>query len=160
MGYELLETENCAAAFDKYLAEKPRIIITDWMMPSMTGPELCRCVRSQPQETYTYIIMLTSMDGKENFLEGMDAGADDYLIKPLDEEHLQARLRVAGRILSLQREVRELQGLLPICAWCKKIRNDQSAWQQIESYIAGKTDVHFSHGICPDCAKNFGKSAQ
>ncbi|MBI4641265.1 MAG: response regulator, partial [Candidatus Tectomicrobia bacterium] len=77
--------------------------------------------------------------------------ADDFITKPFDEDQLAARLRVAERILGLQEEVKQLEGLLPICSYCKKIRDESDTWVQIEHYIATRTDAFFSHGICPEC---------
>ncbi len=95
--------------------------------------------------------MLTSLEGKGRYLEGMEAGADDFINKPFDKETLAARLRVAERILNLQAEVKQLEGLLPICAYCKKIKDDGNQWQHMESYISRRTEANFSHGICPEC---------
>jgi len=120
-------------------------------MPNMDGAELCRRVRSNPQAKYTYVILLTSLEGKEKYLEGMEAGADDFINKPFDRDTLAARIRVAERILALQDEVKQLEGLLPICAYCKKIKDDENHWQHMETYISHRTEANFSHGICPEC---------
>ena len=108
-------------------------------------------VRAENRTRYTYVILLTMLEGKGSFLEGMRAGADDFITKPFDEEQLATRLRVAERIVSLQREIKQLQGLLPICSYCKKVRDDRNQWQQIENYIASRTEASFSHGICGEC---------
>ena len=91
---------------------------------------------------------------------GMRAGADDFINKPFDEDQLAARLVVAERILNLQSQVSQLSGLLPICCVCKKVRDDQNYWQQVESYISKRTDVRFSHGYCPDCYKKVVKELE
>jgi DNA-binding response OmpR family regulator len=127
------------------------LVISDWMMPGINGIEFTQMVRGENRPKYTYIIMLTSLDGKGRYLEGMEAGADDFITKPFDKETLAARLRVAGRILNLQAEVRQLEGLLPICAYCKKIKDEEDTWHHVESYIAQRTDANFSHGFCPEC---------
>jgi DNA-binding response OmpR family regulator len=87
----------------------------------------------------------------------MKAGTDDFITKPFDEEQLAARLSVAERILSLQIEVKQLQRLLPICSYCKKIRDDRNYWEQVEEYIGQRTGTVFSHGVCPDCYEKFIK---
>jgi sigma-B regulation protein RsbU (phosphoserine phosphatase) len=115
------------------------------------GLELIRRIRSAEREKYTYIIVLTSRDGKQDFIEGINAGADDFASKPISPAELEARLRVAERVLGLQADVRKLEGLLPICSYCKKIRSPNDTWQQIESYIAQRSEAEFSHGICPEC---------
>jgi len=99
------------------------------------------------------LILLTAVEGKAGYLEGMQAGADDFITKPFDKEMLAARLSVAARILKLQSQVKHLAGLLPICSLCKKVRDDQNYWHQVESYIAEHTDATFTHSYCPDCFK-------
>jgi DNA-binding response OmpR family regulator len=81
----------------------------------------------------------------------MEAGADDFITKPFDSEQLAARIRVAERILKLQSEVKQLAGLMPICSYCKKIRNDKNYWQQVEEYVGQRTDAKFTHSFCPEC---------
>jgi len=129
------------------------VLITDWLMPHFSGPELCRLIRKVARDNYTYIILLTVLEGKENYLQGMGAGADDFLTKPFDEDQLAARLHVAERILGLRQHVRRLEGLLPICAYCKKIRDEQQQWQEVERYVAARSETTFSHSICPECLK-------
>jgi DNA-binding response OmpR family regulator len=121
------------------------------MMPEMDGLELCRKIRAQKRASYTYIILLTALSGKANYLEGMEAGADDFVVKPFDADELKARLRVGQRILGLQLEVRQLRGLLPICSYCKKIRDGQNVWTQLEDYVSQHSEVMFSHSLCPEC---------
>jgi len=150
-GHEVVETRDGAEAWVQYRQHHFRLIISDWMMPNMDGAELCRRVRSNPQAKYTYVILLTSLEGKEKYLEGMEAGADDFINKPFDRDTLAARIRVAERILALQDDVQQLDGLLPICAYCKKIKDDENHWQHMETYISHRTEANFSHGICPEC---------
>ncbi|SRR5438876_477179 len=153
LGHQVTVTKGGAEAlamFDK--AEVP-VLISDMLMPDVDGLELCRRVRALDRPKYTYIILLTSVGGKSGYLEGMKAGADDFINKPIDDEQLAARLGVAERILGLQTQVKQLAGLLPICSHCKKVRDDQNYWQQVESYIAKRTDAKFTHSYCPDCMK-------
>jgi sigma-B regulation protein RsbU (phosphoserine phosphatase) len=123
------------------------------VMPHVDGLELCRRNRAVKRPQYTRIILLTSVSGKSGYLVGMRAGADDFINKPFDEELLAARLVAAARVLNFQSHVKQLSGLLPICYVCKKVRNDQNYWQQVESYISKRTDARFSHGYCSDCHK-------
>jgi CheY-like chemotaxis protein len=95
--------------------------------------------------------MLTVLEGRGCYLEGMSAGADDFVHKPVGPDELAARLRVGERILGLQTEVRQLEELLPICSYCKKIRDDDNSWHELDRYVARKTDTSFSHGICGEC---------
>jgi len=129
------------------------LIVSDMLMPGMDGLELCRRVRKANRSHYTYIILLTAVEGKAGYLEGMEAGADDFITKPFDKDMLTARLSVAERILKLQSQVKHLAGLLPICSLCKKVRDDQNYWHQVESFIAEHTDATFTHSYCPECFK-------
>ena len=146
-------------------SEGPRLALIDWQMPGMDGLELCRQIRNTPELAGVYVILLTSRDTKSDLLEGLSAGADDYVAKPFHREELRLRLNTGQRILGLQAslaervaqleealgQVKVLRGILPICSYCKKVRKDKDYWEQVESYIATQTDVRFSHGICPDC---------
>jgi sigma-B regulation protein RsbU (phosphoserine phosphatase) len=143
----------------------PRLALLDWLMPDMDGPEICRAVRAEPGLESTYLILLTGRDTKADMIAGLTAGADDYIAKPVHYEELRLRVRVGQRILDLQADlgkrvdelqealdrIKLLQGILPICSYCKKIRNDANYWQQVETYLASQIDVRFSHGICPEC---------
>jgi phosphoserine phosphatase RsbU/P len=151
MGHEVTAVADGAQAWAELQSRHYPVLISDWMMPVMDGLEVCRALRAGRRPNYTYVILLTALDGKESYLEGMDAGADDYLTKPFDPDQLRARLRVAERVMALQDEVRTLSGLLPICSYCKKIRDEGQRWTTVESYVAARTGASFSHGVCPGC---------
>lgn len=158
LGYDVIATENGRDAWGVFQQEHVSVIISDWMMPDIDGLSLCRMIRTEDRTRYTYIILLTALGGKGSYLEGMSAGADDFITKPFDKDQLAARLRVAERVLRLQSEVKQLEGLLPICMYCKKIRDEKApsedvdkTWIRIEDYVASHTDASFSHGICPHC---------
>jgi DNA-binding response OmpR family regulator len=157
LGHEVDAVEDGQQAWEHFLARQPEVVITDWQMPNLDGLQLCRRIRSHPAEKYAYLIVLTALDGKVGYLEGMNAGADDFVSKPCDTVDLNVRLRVAERILSLQQEVQQLEGLLPICPNCKKIRDEADEWQPVEAYISRRTDAQFSHGICPQCYETIMK---
>src|SRR5262245_33836253 len=120
--------------------EAPPLAILDWAMPEADGPELCRRARANRQAQPTYLILLIPWRQTGDIVAAFAAGADDYLVKPFDRGELRARLQVGRRIVELQRgladrvreleaalaRVQQLQGLLPICAWCKRIRDDQN----------------------------------
>ena len=139
--------------------------ILDWMMPGADGPELCRRIRQDDRRARMHVILLTARDGHADIVAGLDAGADDYLIKPFNPEELRARVQVGIRIVSLQdrlaqqvdelqdalSKVKQLRGLLPICSYCKRIRSDENYWEQVDSFVAQHSDAQFSHGICPTC---------
>jgi DNA-binding response OmpR family regulator len=151
LGHTAIPAVDGVTAWEHFQLEPVDAVITDWMMPRMDGIELTRRIRADPRERYTYVLMLTALTGRDRYLDGMKAGADDFLAKPLDREELHARLRVAARLLGLQKEVRQLEGLLPICSYCKKIRDEREHWSQVEEYLSRRTEATFSHGICPDC---------
>jgi DNA-binding response OmpR family regulator len=153
LGHEIIEVDDGEAAW-KILNETTdvRIVVSDWVMPRSDGLELCRRIRERAGSDYVYFILVTSRDAtQENRMAAADAGVDDFLLKPLDVSELWTRLRVAERILGYTRQVRMLEELLPICAYCKKIRDDQNYWQQLEGFISERTGVDFSHSVCPDC---------
>ena len=151
LGHEAVPVTDGEEAWDRLRQEHFPVIISDWLMPGVGGLDLCRLVRGRDTGKYQYFILLTSQDDRASYLHAMEAGVDDFLAKPVDEEQLRARLGVAERILGLQSEVKALAGLLPICMYCKKIRDDEDYWQQLETYISQRTHAEFSHGVCPPC---------
>jgi CheY-like chemotaxis protein len=151
--------------------DAPWLVILDWMMPHMDGIQVCQKLREMPRSQPAYVILLTARGRGEDIATGLRAGADDYIVKPFDREELHARVQVGIRVVELQRSlaervreledalarVKHLRGLLPICAYCKKIRNDRNYWEQVESYITKHSDAQFSHSICPGCYEQFAK---
>lgn len=107
LGHECLVATDGDVAWELFRQHEVDVVVSDWMMPGLDGPELCRRVRSHPRQTYTYVILLTSLDGKQYLLAGLEAGADDYLTKPFDRDELRARLQTAGRVTTLQRQLAE-----------------------------------------------------
>src|SRR5262245_19884805 len=128
MGHEVAAVGDGRAAWSVFQTQPVDVVLTDWMMPELDGLELCRRIRAERRSRYTYVIILTALEGQDRWLEGMAAGADDFVTKPCRVAELQARLRVAERTLGLQENVRQLEGLLPICAYCKKIEDEQGNW--------------------------------
>jgi sigma-B regulation protein RsbU (phosphoserine phosphatase) len=153
LGHDVIAAKDGLEALAVQQQSQCNVVITDVVMREMDGLELCRRIRAIDTPRYTYIILLTIVDDKANFLEGMKSGADDFLAKPFDTEILAARLAVAQRILNLQSEVRQLVGLLPICSVCKKVRDDQNYWHEVESYVSRNTKARFTHSYCPECFK-------
>ncbi|MCX5814477.1 MAG: response regulator transcription factor [Proteobacteria bacterium] len=180
--HEVVATVNGAEAWAAMQQpDAPRLAILDWMMPEMDGIEVCRHIRTLETDEPPYIIMLTTKGEKSDIIVGLETGGNDYLAKPFDPEELRARVNVgrrmiemqaklAGRMLELQKalweqekltlelrdalsQVKILSGLLPICASCKKIRNDEGYWEQMEMYIRDHSEAEFSHSICPECAE-------
>ena len=105
-GYEVVVACDGEEALNQLQKENaPSLAILDWMMPGLTGLEVCRHIRKRALEPYTYILLLTSKSQKEDLIEGMDAGADDYITKPFDQHELQVRLRAGTRLVDLQAEL-------------------------------------------------------
>ncbi|MCP5052856.1 MAG: response regulator transcription factor [bacterium] len=172
-GYDVTTAVDGTDAWEKMQEEDaPALALLDWVMPGMDGVEICRRIRKKerPDLPY-YIILLTGKDSKADIVKGLRAGANDYVTKPFDNDELRARIDVGRRVVELQsdlsRHVKELQaaldhiqtlqGILPICSYCKKIRDDQNYWQQVESYLSKTTDARFTHSICPGCYKEHVK---
>jgi DNA-binding response OmpR family regulator len=154
-GHEVKAFDNGADAW-AYFDESPvRVIVSDWLMPDLDGLDFCRKVRKRAQTQYTYFILLTAnVQGKDTYLEAMNAGIDDFLAKPLDRDQIWMRLKVAERILKYTTTINKLESMLPICSYCKKVRDDNNYWQQVETYLANRTGTSFSHSVCPTCYTN------
>lgn len=155
-GHAVHTFENGAEAWAFVQNHPVSLVVSDWMMPDSDGLELCRKVRSLQRKDYTYFILLTSVSRNvENVRATAEAGVDDFLVKPVNPDELWMRLRVAARILGFAGQVRHLESLLPICAYCKKVRDDGNLWQAVEKYIAEHTGMGLSHSICPECYEKF-----
>jgi sigma-B regulation protein RsbU (phosphoserine phosphatase) len=171
-GFEVVSATDGEAAVEILETPgAPSIAVLDWMMPKMDGVEVCRRVRQQVNRPYIYLLLLTAKSQKEEIAAGLDAGADDYVVKPFDPSELRARLTVGQRVVALERalakrvqdlqtaldDVKRLKRLLPICMYCKSVRDDQDYWRQIDEYIHVETGTDFSHGICPSCLDRLTK---
>lgn len=167
-GHEVIETCNGREALEALDApDAPQLVLLDWMMPEMDGVTLCRALRAAETDTPPYIILVTNKSDTQDIVEGLEAGANDYVSKPFDARELLARLQVGQRVVTLQRKVarhvaelqdaldhiKRLQGVLPICSSCHKIRDDQEIWQALDEYLTEHTDAMLSHGLCPECMK-------
>lgn len=166
--YQVTAVEDGQHALDQLTAiDAPCIAVLDWGLPDMSGVDICRAVRKQNLPHYTYLIIVTARDGKDDVAEALAAGADDFIRKPYVLQELIARVRAGQRVIELERNlanriheleealgrVNQLKKLLPICMFCKKIRDDQDYWKEIESYLHEETGTDFTHGICPACMK-------
>ncbi len=162
--YEVVFATNGLEAWDHIIKGDIDIAIVDWMMPKMDGISLCRKIRQTTLPRYLYAIMLTSRNDAEDVMQGLEAGADDYLRKPFEASELYARLKVGQRTLerinALEKaltDVRTLSELLPICGCCKKVRDDKGYWNQVESYMHERYQTVFKHALCPDCIRKAPK---
>ena len=147
----------------------PSLALLDWEMPGLQGPEVVERIRSRQSQAPTYVILLTSRDSSADIVSGLRAGADDYVTKPANEDELIARVNVGARVVQLQfaladrvrsleealANVKALQTLLPMCAYCKSIRNDQNYWEKVETYFSQHSGVSFTHSYCPSCYERF-----
>lgn len=169
-GYEVLSTSDGNEAWTALQAEgAPQLAVLDWMMPGMDGTEICRRIRQQSSPEPTYIILLTARTRRKDIVAGLTAGANDFVSKPFDREELRARVRVGRRVVELQSvlanrieeltkalsQIRTLQGIIPICMHCHKIRSDEEAWDRMEAYVEKNSEAQFSHSICPDCLEKY-----
>lgn len=165
-GYEVTKTSNGIDALEQLTSkDAPRMVILDWMMPGIDGIEVCKRIRSTDGIEQPYIILMTATATKENIVEALNAGADDFLAKPFNDEELRARLHAGLRITQLQTaltqrvtdlefamsKMRELQGLLPICSYCESVRDDSAYWHQVQTYISDRNHTALAHDMCPNC---------
>ncbi len=152
LGHEVIAARDGEEAWTAWLNEKPRVAVCDWQMPRLDGLKLCRRFRAQQGQDYVYFILITGTGATaHNRRVAAEAGVDDFLTKPVDVSALWMRLRVAERILKYTHQVHRLEEMMPMCSYCKKIRDDRNYWQQIESYINERTGTEISHSVCPDC---------
>lgn len=149
--HAVTEAADGLEAFDRFKEREFHVVVSDWAMPRLDGVALCRMLRALARDNYPYIIMVTAISGAERMIEALDAGADDFITKPIDRSMLAARLRVAQRILNLRAHATCLEGLLAICSSCKCIRTDDGSWVQVERYVQDRSALRFSHGMCPSC---------
>ena len=165
-GYEVVTATDGNEAWQMLQSQDaPSLTILDWMMPGLDGLEICQRVRQTPTLASVHLILLSGKNERAAIVAGLQAGADDYLIKPFDPQELQARLQVGARGVQLHTELtrqikeledslaqaKHLEGYLSICSYCKKIRDDEDAWQQLEHYFELHSQLLFSHSICPTC---------
>jgi sigma-B regulation protein RsbU (phosphoserine phosphatase) len=165
-GYHVTVTCDGREAFDAMRRkDAPRLLVLDWMMPGMDGTAICSYLREREDGDRFYILLLTAKTQKDDIVAGLHSGADDYIAKPFHHDELHARVEIGRRLIELQErladriaqletalaEVRQLSGLLPICAYCKRIRSGDDYWQAVEQYIATHSEAQFSHGVCPEC---------
>ena len=171
-GYDVLTATDGEQAWKKLQQSNASLAVLDWIMPGMEGPEICQRAAKDPKMANRYFILLTGKSKTEDLVAGLQSGASDYLRKPFDEAELLARVEVGVRFIELQRKlaerveemekalatVRRLEGLLPICSYCKRIRNEQDYWERVDNYISQHANVRFSHNICPECYEKHVKT--
>ena len=143
------------------------LILLDIIMPGMNGYEVCQRLKEDERTSDIPVVFLTVMEEDHDEVRGFAVGVADYIVKPISRLRLLARVKNQLALRQKQRElelkncelqaaidqIKTLQGVLPICSFCKQIRNDQGAWQRLEEYIQHHSEAEFSHGICPKCAE-------
>lgn len=149
-GHEVVAVENGAEAWEKLKKEHFPIVVTDWMMPGIDGLQLTTLIRKTPRDAYTYVVMLTGKNKREDFLKAIQAGVDAFLPKPLDGIFLEAQVNIAARILGLQAHTQRLESMMTVCAHCKRVK-DKGAWVGLDKYVSDNFKVKQSHGYCPSC---------
>lgn len=173
--YSLNFAETGAECIKKIKQFIPDLILLDIVLPDISGIDLCQQITADDQFSDIPIILVTVKTKDIYVQKGLEAGAIDYIKKPIRHLELTARVRSALKMTSLVKQLRrsgeekqklieelglalsqvkELSGLLPICAQCKNVRDDNGYWQQIEDFIHDHADVSFSHSLCPHCAEN------
>lgn len=157
--YHLIPLKSGKVALEKMAQDPlPDLALLDIVMPGMDGYELCARLKNNPRTKEIPVIFITAVSEVMDDAKAFELGAVDYVPKPFNPLTVKARInthiklsRTLKKLQSALKDIRTLSGLIPICASCKKIRDDKGFWNQVENYIQDRSDVHFSHGICPDC---------
>ena len=174
-GYDVVAVaDGCCAWELLQQPDAPRLVVLDWEMPGLQGVDICRRIRQQSLGQLSHIIILTARESREDVVAAFAAGANDFITKPFHRDELQARIKIGAQVVQLQSDlahrvdeledaiahIKQLQGILPICMYCHKIRDDREVWQQLEDYITENTEAMLSHSLCPECyAKQYRKFA-
>ncbi|OPX28819.1 MAG: hypothetical protein B1H06_02540 [Candidatus Cloacimonas sp. 4484_143] len=168
-GYETISVNHGNDALEILQTKPVDLILLDIMMPDINGFEVCGKLMQNEKTKDIPVIFLTAVTDKESIIKGFEVGGKDYLTKPFNTTELVARVKthvdlklardsqekLIKELKSALDEIDTLSGLLPICSHCKKIRDDSGYWQGVEQYIAARSDAQFSHGICPDCMREY-----
>jgi DNA-binding response OmpR family regulator len=181
-GYEVFEASSGSECLQAVQTFHPDLVVLDVMLPDMTGVEACRKIKGDQDLQHTFVILASGIRiSSDSQAEGLNIGADGYIVRPISNKELVARVQSLERIKRAEDALREkekqqekliselqealaeiktLKGFIPICASCKKIRDDEGYWNQLEAYISKHTDAVFSHGLCPECAERYRAEAK
>jgi len=165
--YRVAFVNNGRHALDLITKKAPDLILLDIMMPEMDGFEVCKKLKADEKTRYIPIIFISALNDVNDKVTAFSLGGADYITKPFQSEEILARVkthltmrrlykRLEDKNVQLQKALDEnkiLQGIIPICANCKKIRDDKGFWKQVEAYISEHSVAQFSHGICPGCVQ-------
>lgn len=167
-GYDVSEAATGAQCLEVAKRVRPDLILLDVVLPDTAGTDICRQIKGDPELGSTFVVMISgSKTSSIEQAEGLDIGADGYIARPISNQELKARVNAMVRILAAERErdrvilelkealseIKRLSGLLPICMFCKKIRDDKGYWNQLEAFIVERSEADFSHSICEECVK-------
>ena len=180
-GYRILAAASGPAALGIVSRTLPDLVLLDVSMPDVDGFETCRRLKRIPGCLHLPIVFVTARHEPSAIVEGFKAGCVDYVVKPFHKEEILARVRTHLQLANLHQtldrrnreleqltaelrtrqqqleeslaNIKTLKGLVPICAHCKKIRDDRGYWEQVEAYVSKHSEARFTHGICPDCIK-------
>lgn len=182
VGYEVYEASSAKETLEMVRTHRPDLIILDVILPDMRGTRLCRMIKDDPDLRGPFIILMSGVQiSSNNQAKGLNVGADGYLVKPVSKKEFIARVQAMERIKQAEdalmetkkeqeatieklqkalEEIKTLRGLIPICAWCKKIRDDEGYWDELEVYLSKHSEAVFSHGLCPECSKAMKKKIE
>ncbi len=152
-GYRTEFATNGEKALDWLKHKEFDLILLDIMMPGMDGYEVCKKIKANKYISHIPIIFLSAKTESEDIVNAFSAGGTDYVTKPFNTPELLARIKTHV-------EIKTLRGLIPICVNCKKLKNKEGVWQQIEAYFHAHTDALLSHGLCHECAEKLYGSEQ
>ncbi len=164
-GYQVTAVKSAEHALEQIHQNNFQIIIADWILPGMTGVEFVRTIRNDQKLDYIYTILLTARSSDADYNTAMANGADDFLIKPVQENELRIRLRVAERIMQYQQELKNyaqrlsqalddiqtLGGFIHMCSYCNSIYTPEEKWLDVARYLQKHANITVSHGVCPAC---------
>lgn len=152
-GYDVAFATSGEQALEFASGEKPDLVLLDIMMPGMDGYQVCERLKKEKTTASIPVIFLTAKSDTDDIVRGFEAGGVDYVTKPFNSAELLARVKTHLELKNAREEIKTLRGILPICAHCKKVRNDSGFWQQVEVYVRDHSEAEFTHGLCPDCEK-------
>ena len=151
LGHDPVVTPDGKEAIDIYRRTDFSLVISECLMPRISGIELCSLIRAERRQNYTYIMLLTTPEETRNILESLNCGADDFITKPFTEDVLAARIMLSQRVVHAENVNRAFARLIPICAYCRKVRNDIDCLKRLDEFLLAHSDLQLSHGICSDC---------
>jgi DNA-binding response OmpR family regulator len=176
-GFEIYEARTAKECLTLVKEVRPDMVLLDVMLPDKRGTEVCTLIKNDPDLKSTFVVLVSGVLVSSDYqAEGLNVGADGYMIKPMTNREFVARIQSMVRIKRAETALREkeieqkrlieqlqealaeiktLKGFIPICASCKKIRDDEGYWNQIEEYLTAHTDAVFTHGLCPQCVKKY-----